>query len=112
MTKKILATFLITCISSSAYAGTGFGGSVVSLVPNVGGAFTFAYSGTHNSSPSCGLVTMANWAIDVSSPSGQAAAAAVTTAFALGLKVNIMGTGTCPASEPDEESVRYVEILR
>jgi hypothetical protein len=96
---------------SPAMAGQGVGGKIGSIVPVVGGAFTFAYTGTHISPPGC-ATTVANWAIDVSTPSGQAAASAIMTAFSLNSYVNIRGTGACLAAEPDEESVVYVEVVR
>lgn len=81
---------------SPARAGSSYLGNITEIFayPSNAATFFFITDGTRVSPPSCATVPN-RWVIDVSSPSGQAAAALVLSAKAQGKKVQVQGSGNC-----------------
>lgn len=89
----ILSTTAVLTLSEPAQAGSAALGSITDLRPHSSGMF-FMQTGVRNAAPSCATVTQ-RWAIDVSTPQGQAMAAALLTAYIARKRITILGTDTC-----------------
>ncbi|ASG24361.1 hypothetical protein FBZ91_11427 [Nitrospirillum viridazoti] len=76
----------------------------VNVVNN--GVYIFRSDGARNSAPGCATFN-ARYAVNAANPGGQALMSALTTAFALHLKVQVFGLGTCN-TWGDSEDVQYI----
>lgn len=93
---------------TQAHAGTETNATIAQLVPSASG-FTFITSGgVRTSPPSCAAPLLTTWAVDVTTPQGQAIVATVITAYSMGKKIYISGTGSCPSFQPNGESVFFI----
>jgi hypothetical protein len=107
-----LACAAALAFASAANAGNQSGGKAITLIPTNNGAYSFVSNGTRVGTPPCASGAPNNWAIDLSTPSGQALAASVITAFSSGKTMDIVGTNTCLAAQPDVEQVSYISIFQ
>lgn len=107
---RTVVTFAALAVCVPVQAGTAAGGKVTSLIP-ANTSYSFVTNGTRVSVPSCATGAPNNWVIDMSTPSGQGIAASIITAFSLGKSMDIQGTGTCPAVQPNVEAVQFVAVF-
>jgi len=98
-------------VASPALAGSA-GPGVVTRITGVPAStpptILFYTNGPRTSAPACATMTD-RWVIDVSTPSGQAAAAIVISAQAQGKTIYVTGTGTC-SIWTDTETVNFLDV--
>ncbi|BEV12112.1 hypothetical protein ATDW_26080 [Asticcacaulis sp. DW145] len=101
---------MIAIASPSAASMTGFG-TINTIIYMKNGAILFNTSAERTTpTPACQSATFPKrFAIDASTVSGQAYASGLITAYAMGKKVRITGTGTCDIFW-DTETVQYFEV--
>ncbi|MEA1673847.1 hypothetical protein [Nitrospirillum sp. BR 11163] len=111
-TRVALLCFLVALVPLNAAVAGGLAqGYITQIIPLSNGLFTFVFSGTPAGAPAC--ATFANhWAVDVSTPSGQAIASSAITAFSAGYPMYVSGTGTCAANQSNTELVNYLAISK
>lgn len=99
----------LSCVflSSSASAGSSGPSNISNLIVQPSGQMFFDLSASHTGRPSC--ATSDRWVINTSNSGGQAAAAAVLTAFSMKKAIGVQGNTTCDVWG-DTESVSYVII--
>lgn len=99
-----LAIILSLSLAAPAVASTAGAGNINTVLPLAGAGLVFSQTGSRGTRPACD--TQNRWVIDVSTNVGQAMAATLLTAYAIGKKISIIGTGTC-AVLSDTEIVSY-----
>ena len=73
------------------------------------GAVLFSQSGSRTATPTCHTISQ-RWAIDASTPAGQARLSVLLTAFALHKQIAVHGAGICSVW-PDTETVDYFYVI-
>lgn len=106
-TCMITAIILCLLLPSSASAGSSGPSNISNLIIQPSGQMFFDLSASHTGRPSC--ATSDRWVINTSNLGGQAAAAAVLTAFSMKKAIGVQGNATCDVWG-DTESVSYVII--
>lgn len=114
MKKNILSAVLVAALSlgnmSAAYASDAGAGIIQDIWAMPNGTILFNHAGARTGPPGCqNGNTPKRWAIDGSTPAGQATLAALLTAYSLGKPIFIYGTGACP-NWPDTETVSWFAI--
>lgn len=110
--RRALAAALVVAAPTVAQASSGSGGYISNVLYTInGGHIYFAQSGPRTAVPACGAGDATRWAMDPSTPSGQAGIAIVLTAYALHKQVYIGGTGNCATASPDAESIFYLYVI-
>ena len=101
----VLAALLLG--SSNAYASSAAPGYISQIFSMRNGVLMFSSSGTRSAAPGCqGAAVPRRWAINASTPSGQAQAAALLTAYSLRKQIQIEGANSCD-DWGDTETVNY-----
>lgn len=95
---------------SEAHSGTLNNAKVLELVPSSQGFSFVTTGGTRQSTPQCASGNPVGWAVDNSTPQGQAIAASIITAFSTGKNIYISGTGSCPVWNSTSEQVFFVAV--
>lgn len=105
----VLAAGLAASSANASWATNGTVSGIEPLSPQgASNVMFFVQNGTRSTSPAPpACATNQRWVINLNSPSGQAMASTVLTAYSLGKPVMIQGTGAC-ADWPDSESILYV----
>ena len=102
----LLAAGLIL-LPAAAPASTTQPGYVSTLNPLSNGTVVFNSSGARSAAPACqGANLPQRWAIDATTPTGQAKIAVLLTAYALHRQIQIVGLNACP-NWGDTETVDY-----
>ncbi|KRA60252.1 hypothetical protein ASD79_08425 [Caulobacter sp. Root655] len=98
-------------LASAAHASDSAGGKISNILSYAdGGIVFFNHDGVRSALPSCpAAVLPTRWAINVSTPAGQARLAVLLSAYSLGKKIDIAGTGTCTLWQ-DTETLGYFVI--
>ena len=111
MNKFILAATLISIVAAGPAAASSAGTGNISYISGMSnGALLFQTDGARTATPSCQAPQVpTRFAIDASTVSGQAEASALLTAYALGKKIEVMGTGACSIWS-DTETAQWVTI--
>jgi hypothetical protein len=107
---SFIAIILTSITGFQAHAGTAIDVTISQLVPGMAGFTFIAAAGTRTAVPACAITLPNTWAIDVTTPQGQAIAASIITAFSTRKKVYIGGLGTCPVFQPNAESVFFIAV--
>lgn len=104
---------LVVCvgvaIGGQAHAGSANDVRVGQLIPGAAGFTFLTTGGTRSGAPACATLST-TWAIDVSTPQGQAMAASVITAFSTGRTMYIGGLDSCSTFQPNAETVFFLAI--
>jgi len=101
MIRKIMRFFLASCLILSAFpsaaSDTNGPHEIYGVYGTFNGALLFSTkSGNARSNlPACASTTSERWAIDASTPAGQAAAAVLLTAWTQHKRVWVTGKGVC-----------------
>jgi hypothetical protein len=115
MKAKYLLVSAVLCVTllgteSSALAGSATTGLVSNItVSRNDEAAIFIQSGTRSGAPACASANPTKWAIDVYPEVGKATLSMLLTAYSLGKRVTITGTGTCDAYGT-AETVSFINI--
>ena len=102
--------FLIACLplllGTAAHASNAGPGRIhnVHAMPN--GVILFYLEGPRDAPPTCGSGQPTRWALDGSTPAGQARLSLLLTAYSSQKQVSVRGTSTCP-DWLDTETVSY-----
>lgn len=104
-------TFLAATMfaAGSAHAGTAGAGNLNNPYFMGNGVLLIPTDGTRSGAPACATESY-RFAIDASTAAGKTQAAGILTAFAMGKRVAIYGTGVCSVWN-DTETVNYFQIL-
>lgn len=108
----LFASSLLVALSASpAVASNTNGFAPLSGVygTSIGAVLFSAPSSNRTGIPTCGQSNPGRWAIDASTPAGQAAVAVLLSAWAAKKQVWVNGTGTC-SIWGDTETVSYFNI--
>ncbi len=101
---------LLTLTAAPAASSSADYGFVSSVYATASGAILFHTSGVKDgASPSCGAAIPSRFAIDASTVAGQAAASTLLTAYAMGKKVMVSGSGACTIWG-DTETIHFIVI--
>lgn len=95
--------------AGSAQAGNAAAGNLNNPLFMNNGVLLLPTDGARSSVPACATES-ARFAIDASTAAGKTQAAGILTAFAMGKRVSIIGTGVCSVWS-DTETVNYFQIL-
>ena len=111
---RTLALLNSVALISLALPGASFAGManpsrVINVSSFTTGQFVFEQNGTRVTPPGCAAGTPTRWAVDVTTPAGQATQATILSAFALGRLVYLYGTNTCSV-DPTSETVLYITV--
>ena len=109
MNKLFIALVVVAASISSAYAGTSGPGNIINPYFMQNGALLVTTDASQSGAPSCATV-INRWAIDATTPAGKLQATAVLTAYAMGKKIAIWGTGTCSVWG-DTEGVSFLQVI-
>lgn len=101
----------ILSLASAAHASNAGSGKISNLLSyGDGGVVFFDQDGPRSTLPACGGgVLPTRWAISASTPAGQARLAMLLSAYGLGKKIEIVGSGACSLFQ-DTETVGYFVI--
>lgn len=102
-----IAFIMLPLGATPAMASNSSVGSISIVLPHSAGLF-FNQSGSRTSTPTCHTAGT-RWVINTGTPQGQAMAAALLTAYSLGKRISVQGTGNC-SLWGDTESVDYFVI--
>lgn len=101
----------MTCTASPAIAGNAGAGYISGLIIANNGVVLFNTSGVRTDKPACvGPNLDTRWAIDASTPAGQAQLAMLLNAYNLHKRITVGGTHTCSAWG-DTETVSIFWVL-
>jgi hypothetical protein len=101
--------FLSFGLSTSASASSVVGAHVTHIIPNNAGVLQFNLDTARTGLPAC-TTASTSFTINVNTLAGQTMAAALMTAMASNLPIDIGGTGTCEFA--GVEAVGYLAIHR
>jgi hypothetical protein len=114
MKKIILVYILFLIYSVQASAGNTKAGTISLLHFMKNGAVLFTTSGLHNhlaTDQQCVLSQPRNWALSASTNQGKVQLSGLLSAFAMGKKIVVYGTGNCDSTvHSDRETVDYFYI--
>ena len=109
MIGSIAATVALGCATSPAHASSAAPGLASVILGTSYGVVIFNQSGARTTPPSCqGATIPTRWAIDVTTPSGQAMAAVLLSDYAQNKQIIVVGSGACSTAQPDTETVVYL----
>lgn len=105
----LCAAFL--SLASAAHASNASAGKISDILSfGSGGVVFFNHDGVRSTLPACsGAVLPTRWAIDASTLAGQGRLAILLSAYGLGKKIEIVGSGTCSLWS-DTETVNYFVV--
>jgi len=92
--------------AAQAQASSAEWGYISYITPASNGFVYFQSSGARTALPACADSSpnlAKRWAIDITTPSGQAQLATLLSAFGTKQPIYIYGLGTCPTSDPTEK---------
>ncbi|WP_375396473.1 hypothetical protein [uncultured Sphingomonas sp.] len=93
-----------------AQASSAGAGAIHNVLPiQNNGPVLFNQDGTRSTPPACSTIP-GRWAIDASTPGGQAKLAVLLTAYAQGRQITVYGTGICDVWV-DTETVLYIQTI-
>lgn len=105
--RRLAAATALLLASSNAYASTAQPGYISQIFAMANGVVMFSSSGARSTPPGCQSAGVSQrWAIDATTPAGQAKVAALLTAYSLRKQIQIVGTGACP-NWSDTETLDY-----
>ena len=96
---------ILGCAAPALAAGSG-SGFIVGVNSELGNG-KFQTNGGHPNAPAC--ATTGRWAVDVTTPAGQAMWSTVLTAYSQNRPVTVGGTGQCNVWG-DSETVQWVQL--
>jgi hypothetical protein len=101
----------VTCTATPAVAGSAGAGNIYGLIIANNGVVLFNTSGARVEKPACvGPNLDMRWAIDASTPAGQAQLAMLLNAYNTHKKIAVGGTHTCSAwSDTETVSIFWVQ---
>jgi hypothetical protein len=105
---RYLTMALMLAASSPLFASTSSQGTINTVQPIGGAGLVFFQNGSRDTRPAC--ATAPRWVIDVSSNTGQVMASTLLTAYSLGKKIVVVGTGNCYIVG-DTETVYYIATV-
>lgn len=92
--------------AATAVAGGSGSGFIVGINSEAGSG-KFQTNGGHPNAPAC--ATTGRWAVDVTTPAGQAMWSTILTAYSQNRPVTVGGFGQCNVW-PDSETVQWVQL--
>ena len=107
----LCAAMLSLSLAPAAHASSTDPGTISEIIAfGDGGVVFFNLSGARSTLPTCNGSTLpTRWAIDASTIAGQAKLAILLSAYGLGKKIQVFGTGACPLW-PDTETAGWFVV--
>jgi hypothetical protein len=108
--KKLFIAFVIAASAIfRANAGSASPGIIINPYFTPTGTVLVTTDASQSAAPACATVPN-RWAIDATTPAGKLQATAVLTAYAMGKRIAIWGTGTCSVWG-DTEGVSLLQVI-